>query len=133
MVAALNRYGNGLQPNRELSLGPPRQSKNPRDEDSTPDSITVTSGSGASVDNFYGIYQRLSSIESSIGFITAAVDDSKSKIEAIAKDVVETKAKFDILRPIAKTISKGVWAVFLLLLTFGLSVLGMWLKHHFNW
>jgi hypothetical protein len=68
-----------------------------------------------------------------MGFITAAVDDSKAKIEAIAKDVVETKAKFEILRPIAKTISKGVWAVFLLLLTFGLSVLGMWLKHHYNW
>ena len=111
----------------------PRQPKDNRDEDTTPDSVSVASGGGASVDNFYGIYQRLSSIESSIGFITAAVDDSKSKIEAIAKDVVETKAKFDILRPIAKTISKGVWAVFLLLLTFGLSVLGMWLKHHFNW
>lgn len=112
---------------------PPRQPRNPRDDDSTPDSISVTSGSGASVVNLYGIYQRLTTIESSISFITAAVDDSKTKIEAIAKDVVETKAKFDILRPIAKTISKGVWAVFLLLLTFGLSVLGMWLKHNFNW
>jgi hypothetical protein len=112
----------------------PRQPKNPKDDDSTPDSISVTSGSGASVDNlYYGIYQRLTAIESSISFITAAVDDSKTKIEAIAKDVVETKAKFDILRPIAKTISKGIWAVFLLLLTFGLTVLGMWLKHHFNW
>ena len=114
-------------------MAPPRQPRNPRDDDSTPDSISVTSGSGAPVDNLYGIYQRLTSIESSITFITAAVDDSKTKIEAIAKDVVETKAKFDILKPIAKAISKGVWAVFLLLLTFGLSVLGMWLKHHFNW
>jgi hypothetical protein len=110
-----------------------RQPKGPRDDDSTPDLISVTSGGGASVDNLYGIYQRLTAIESSISFITAAVDDSKTKIEAIAKDVVETKAKFDILRPIAKTISKGIWAVFLLLLTFGLSVLGMWLKHHYNW
>jgi hypothetical protein len=68
-----------------------------------------------------------------LSFITAAVDDTKTKIEVIAKDVVETKAKFEILKPIAKAISKGVWAVFLLLLTFGLSVLGMWLKHHYNW
>ena len=112
---------------------PPRQSRNLRDDDSTPDSISVTSGSGAPVDNLYGIYQRLTAIESSISFITAAVDDSKTKIESIAKDVVETKAKFDILKPIAKAISKGIWAVFILLLTFGLSVLGMWLKHHFNW
>jgi hypothetical protein len=114
-------------------LVPPRQSKGPRDEDSTPDAITVTSGSGAPVENLYGIYQRLASIEAHIGFIAAAVDDSKTKIESIAKDVVETKAKFDILRPIAKTISKGIWAVFILLVTFGLTVLGMWLKHHFNW
>jgi hypothetical protein len=114
-------------------LVPPRQPRNPKDDDSTPDSISVTSGSGASVDNLYGIYQRLTAIESSVGFITAAVDDSKAKIEAIAKDVIETKAKFDILKPIFKTISKGVWAVVLILLTFGLSVLGMWLKHRFSW
>jgi hypothetical protein len=114
-------------------LVPPRQPRNPRDDDSTPDSISVTSGSGASVDNLYGIYQRLATIESSLAFITAAVDDTKTKIEAIAKDAVETKAKFEILKPIARMISKGVWAVFLLLLTFGLSVLGVWLKHHFNW
>ena len=112
---------------------PLRPSKNPKDEDSTPDSISVTSGSGASVDNFYGIYQRLTSIESSISFITAAVDDSKTKIESIAKDVVETKAKFDLLKPIAKAISKGIWAGFILLVTFGLTVLGMWLKHHYGW
>lgn len=112
---------------------PPRQSKNPKEEDSTPDSISITSGSAASVDNLYGIYQRLTSIESSISFITASVDDSKTKIDTIAKDVIETKAKFDLLKPIAKTISKGVWAVFLLLLTFGLSVLGMWLRHHYGW
>jgi len=115
-------------------LALPRQPRNPRDDDSTPDSITVTSGSGASADNlYYGIYQRLTAIESSITFITGAVDDSKTKIEAIAKDVTETKAKFDLLKPIANAISKGIWAVFLLLVTFGLTVLGMWLKHHFNW
>lgn len=110
-----------------------RQPRDDRDDDSTPDSISVTSGGGASVDNLYGIYQRLTSIESSITFITGAVDDSKTKIDAIAKDVVETKAKFEILKPIAKAISKGIWAVFILLVTFGLTVLGMWLKHHFNW
>lgn len=110
-----------------------RQLKDDRDDDSTPDSISVTSGSGTSVDNLYGIYQRLATIESSLAFITAAVDDTKTKIETIAKEVVETKAKIEILKPIAKAISKGVWAVFLLLLTFGLSVLGMWLKHYFNW
>jgi hypothetical protein len=115
----------------------PRQPKNPKDDDSTPDSISVTSGSGASVDNFYGIYQRLTTIESQVGFIAAAVEDSKTKIEAIAKDVIETKAKFDILRPIGKTIAKGIWAVFIVLVTslvgFGLTVLGMWLKHHYGW
>jgi hypothetical protein len=110
-----------------------RQPRDNKDEDSTPDSVPVTSGGGASVENLYGVYQRLATIESSLAFITAAVDDTKTKIEAIAKDVVEAKAKFEILKPIVKTISKGVWAVFLLLLTFGLSVLGMWLKHHFNW
>ncbi len=112
---------------------PPRQSKNPRDDDSTPDSISVPSGSGAPTDTLYGIYQRLTSIESQIGFITATVDDSKTKIEAISKDVTETKAKFEMLKPLAKTISKGVWALFLLLLSFGLTVLGMWLKHHYGW
>lgn len=110
-----------------------RQPKDARDDDSTPDSVLVASGSGTSVDNLYGIYQRLTTIESQVGFISAAVDDTKGKIEAIAKDVTETKAKFDILKPIARTISKGIWAVFLLLLTFGLSVLGMWMKHHFAW
>ena len=112
---------------------PPRQPKIPKDDDSTPDEISVTSGSGASVDNLYGIYQRLTAIESSVSFITAAVDDSKTRIEAIAKNVIETKAKIEILKPIARTISKGIWAVFLLLLSFGLTVLGMWMKHHFNW
>lgn len=113
---------------------PPRQSKNLRDDDSTPDSISIASGgSSASADTFHGIYQRLTSIESSIIFITASVDDSKTKIEAIAKDVVEAKAKFELLKPIAKTISKGVWALFLLLLSFGLTVLGMWLRHHYGW
>jgi hypothetical protein len=111
----------------------PRQPRNPKDDDSTPDSISVTSGSGAPADNLYGIYQRLTAIESSVSFITAAVDDSKKKIEDIAKDVVDAKAKFDLLKPIIKGASKGVWAVFLLLLTFGLTVLGMWMRHYFGW
>ena len=105
----------------------------PKDEPKPPVDLTVGSGGGTPVDNLYGIYQRLTTIESQVGFISAAVDDTKGKIEAIAKDVTETKAKFDILKPIARTISKGIWAVFLLLLTFGLSVLGMWMKHHFSW
>jgi hypothetical protein len=111
-----------------------RQPKEPRDDDSTPDSVSVTSGGGASVDNtLYGIFQRLATIESSLAFITAAVDDTKTKIESIAKDVVETKAKFELLRPIAKAMSKGIWAIFILLVSFGLTVLGMWMKHHFGW
>jgi len=110
-----------------------RQPKDSRDDDSTPVAISVTSGGGASVDNLYGIYQRLTSIESSVSFITAAVDDSKTKIESNSKDLVEIKAKIDILERIGKAMSKGIWAIFLLLLTFGLSVLGMWMKHHFNW
>ena len=110
-----------------------RQPRDNRDEDPTPDSVPVTSGGGVPVDNLYGIFQRLTAIESSVAFISAAVDDSKTKIEAIAKDVVETKAKFEILRPIARAISKGIWAVFILLVGFGLTVLGMWLKHNYGW
>lgn len=111
-------------------MAPPRT---PKSEQTSPDAVPVASGSGASVDTLYGIYQRLASIESQITFISAAVDDSKGKIEAISKDVTETKAKFDILRPIARSVSRGVWAVLLLLGSFGLTVLGMWLKHHYGW
>jgi hypothetical protein len=131
LVAPQVRHGIGLERKKRPNLA--RQSKENKDEDSTPDSVPVTSGGRASVDNLYEIYQRLTSIESSISFITAAVDDTKTKIEAISKDVVETKAKFEMLKPFARAISKGVWAIFILLLTFGLSVLGMWLKHHYGW
>ena len=113
---------------------PPRQ---PKGEPTSADAIPVPGGSPAPVDNLYGIYQRLTTIESQVSYTAAAVEDSKIKIEAIAKDVIETKAKFDILRPIGKTIAKGIWAVFIVLVTslvgFGLTVLGMWLKHHYGW
>jgi hypothetical protein len=81
----------------------------------------------------YEILQRITSIESSMSFLVAAVDDSKTKIEGISKEVADAKAKVDILKPILAGASKGVWAIFLLLTTFGLSVLGMWLKHHYSW
>lgn len=90
-------------------------------------------GGGVPVDKAYEIVQRLTSIESSLSFMVAAADDSKSKIEQLSKDVVEARAKFETLKSVVSRVSKGVWAIFLLLLTFGLSVFGMWLKHHNGW
>lgn len=111
-------------------MAPKQSAKN---DPSTPDQFSVQGGGIASKDYLFEILQRLTSIESSVSFITAAVDDSKAKIEAVSKDVTEAKAKFDTLKSVVSWASKGVWAVFGLLLTFALTVLGMWLKHRNGW
>jgi hypothetical protein len=112
-----------------LSPRPPREEGDPK----PPTSVTTRGGSSSSTDHLYEVFQRLTSIESSLNFVVAAVDDSKTRIEALARDVSEAKTKFDTWKPIATWLVRGVWAVFVLFLTFSLSVLGMWMKHHFGW
>lgn len=105
-----------------------------RDDDSSPDAVSIPGGGGpASVDHLYAIYQRLTTIESEQGYIRATVDDSKTKIEFLSREFTETKAKFSTLVPIAKTIAGTLKGILAAICVFGLSILGMWMKHHFGW
>jgi hypothetical protein len=106
----------------------------PKGSPRSPDDVaTVTGGGGAPQDHLYSIYQRLTTIESSQTYMTAAVDDSKAKIETLSRDFIAAKAKFDLLLPIAKTAATLLKGILAALCLFGLTVFGMWLKNHYGW
>jgi len=107
----------------------------PRDEvDPSPDVVAITGGGGtASQDHLYSIYQRLTTIESTQTFVVAAVDDSKTKIESITREVAEMKAMLRAVKPIAKSVAAGIWTLVCGVAAFLLTIAGMWAKHHFGW
>lgn len=115
------------------SLAPPKRPLRDQDEPS-PDVVAVPGGGGtASPDHLYNIYQRLTTIESTQAFVVAAVDDSKTKIENVAKEVAEMKAMLRTVKPIAKSVAAGIWTLVCGVAAFLLTVAGMWMKHHFGW
>ncbi len=65
--------------------------------------------------------------------MVAAVDDSKTKIENVAKEVAEMKAMLRTVKPIAKSVAAGIWTLVCGVAAFLLTVAGMWMKHHFGW
>jgi hypothetical protein len=107
----------------------------PRDDDDTSPDVASVPGGGrvASTDHLYSIYQRLTTIESEQSYMRAAVDDSKTKIDAFSREFTGAKAKFDLLLPITKAIASSLKGILAAICVFGLSVLGMWLKHHYGW
>jgi hypothetical protein len=113
-------------------LAPPKHPLR-EDSDPSPDIVAVPGGGGTPPDHLYGIYQRLTSVESSQAYMTATVDDSKTKIETLSREFTEAKTRFDTLLPIAKSIAKTLKGILAAICLFLLSLLGMWVKHHFGW
>lgn len=120
-------YGIGFQRNKVQIL----EQQEPKGV--SPDQRGVTGGGAASRDHLYDIFQRISSLESSLTYLTAAVDDSRDKVSELVKDVNSAKAKLELLIPVAKSLKSGIWALFIALLGFGFSILGMWIKHKQGW
>lgn len=114
-------------------MAPPKRPLRDQEEPS-PDVVSVPGGGGtASHDHLYSIYQRLTTIESAQSYMTATVDDSKTKIEALVAELGQVKAMLKVVKPIGKWIAIGVWAIVCGVTGFLLTLAGMWAKHHFGW
>jgi hypothetical protein len=123
LVAIPNRYGSGLQPNRELSLVPPRQSKT---DPTSPDDVAVAGGSSASSDRFYDLSIKVAGIERSITYLEGHAETADTKLDSISNDVTKALASFNTLKWIFGALSVGVWGIMSTLFV-------MWAKHYFNW
>ncbi len=138
-----------------MSLAP----RPPKGDPRLPDDSQVAGG-GTSSDRLYDIATKVGGIERSATTLEGFASDAKgqlrdiekeiagfkpilsnlerclerveSKLSKVQEDMLEVKVKMDTLKPIATSVGRGIWGVVLLLITFALSVVGMWVKHHWS-
>jgi len=81
----------------------------------------------------FDINKQVAKLETGLEHIEKRLDKVEVKIDLIQSDVSALKSSVETLSQSAKTVGKGIWAVFILLATFGLSVLSFWIKHKMGW
>ena len=85
----------------------------------------------------FDLNKQVAKLEVSLEHIESRLAKVEEKVDGTKSDVTSIKAMVDALRPIAKSIGRGVWAIVILvvgaMLTTGGAILGLWLKHKMGW
>ena len=105
----------------------------PPPEVGTPKIISGVQGHDFGMQFGFDVNRQLGKLEAGLANVEAKLARVEAKIDKIEENVAAINSKIDFIKPIAKSIGKGIWAIVLLLVTFALTMLGYWLKHHYGW
>jgi hypothetical protein len=81
----------------------------------------------------YDINKQVGKLEICLDHVEKRLEKVETKLSTLSSDVSSLKTQIDTLIPVAKSaLSLLKWAIGIFA-AFGLSILGMWIKHHFGW
>jgi len=81
----------------------------------------------------FDLNKQVAKLETGLGHVESRLGRVEDKVDGTKNDVTSIKATVDALRPIARSIGRGVWAIVIVVLTTCGAILGMWLKHKMGW
>ena len=94
----------------------------PRDDASSPDSVSTPGGGTSSSDRIYDISMRLSRLEASVTYLEGHADEARKKLDTISGQITKAEGSFNTAKYFLGAICLAVW-----------GILAMWVKHHFGW
>lgn len=114
------------KPIETVTTPPPQQGTPPKVEEGT-------QGHQFGLQFAFDVNKQLGRLEAGLDNIDKRLEKVETKLTRVEEGVAAITSKIDFIKPIAKNIGKGIWAIVLILLTFSLTMLGYWAKHHFGW
>jgi hypothetical protein len=81
----------------------------------------------------FDINKQVGKLEICLDHVEQRLEKVETQLSTLSSDVSLMRTQIDTLIPIAKSaLNLLKWAIGILA-TFGLSILGMWIKHYFGW
>ncbi len=81
----------------------------------------------------FEIQREIGRLETGLEAATARLAGVETRLGTISTQLTVLSTTVDTLKPLFVWAVRGLWAVAGSILVFVLSLLGMWLKHHFGW
>jgi hypothetical protein len=81
----------------------------------------------------FDLNKQVAKLETSLESVGVRLTKVEDKLGQTSSDVASIKTTLETLKPIAKSVGRAIWTLVTIVATFGLTVLGMWLKHKMGW